>query len=151
MRIATHNHNYGDRAIPSRLQREVVTSLGSIDFHFTRNCASGLRAAVLQRLQELGWSGRARVDGDSKITVSSMNGTVALCLQTGNMSRIYADLLKLQVLYARGKASAAIMILPTKDSARKMGENLANFDRLVSELMIYKDILSIPMVVMGLE
>ncbi len=80
-----------------------------------------------------------------------MHSNVALCLQTGNMSRFYADLLKLEYLFKDRKAIAAVYIIPTKRRAREMGSNLAHFERFVEELDLFKDIITVPTLVIGLE
>ena len=81
-----------------------------------------------------------------------MKGKIALCLQTGNMARFYADLLKLQAQFLDGKITSAIYILPTKRAAKKMGENMANFERMVSELKnLFSKVITVPLLVYGFE
>ncbi len=73
-----------------------------------------------------------------------------MCLQTGNMSRFYADLLKIETLFRNGSITAAIYVIPTKAFATKLGSNIANFERLVEELGIFSVTLSAPILVMGI-
>jgi ABC-type siderophore export system fused ATPase/permease subunit len=80
-----------------------------------------------------------------------MHGQIGLCLQTGNMARFYADLLKLQLLFSKGRIRQAVYILPTRRSARVIGENMAQFERLVDELEIFAEVISVPMLVIGFE
>ena len=97
----------------------------------------------------LGWSDKTRIDADTQITVTAMKEQIALCLQTGNMSRMYADLIKLQYLYQKDRATGAFYLVPTKDTAKEMGSNMANLERLTAELKLYRHIISIPIVVIG--
>ncbi len=64
---------------------------------------------------------------------------------------MYADLLKLQLLFSRKKIAGAILLLYSKVSARELGENLAHFDRLTRELELFKEIITVPALVFGLE
>lgn len=80
-----------------------------------------------------------------------MKDSVGLCLQTGNVGRFYADMLKLQTLYLNGKIESGIVILPTNHAAKLMGDNLANFERFIRELNLYKKIITIPIHVIGIE
>lgn len=151
MRILTYSHNYGEFAVPETVSTPVISMLKEKEFIFGLNCSKHLRKSITQSLQELGWSGEIKIDVESGITITSMNDQIGLCLQTGNMSRFYADILKLQTLYLKDKAKASMFILPTKTSATQMGSNVANFDRLVEELTIFKHTITIPILVVGIE
>lgn len=97
-----------------------------------------------------GWSGEYRLDSDSQITITSYQNNIGLCFQTGNVGRVYADLLKLQTLYKRGNIIAGIMILPRKGMSRIFGSNCASYDRLLKELPIFSNVIDIPLVVIGI-
>lgn len=149
MDLEIYSHNYGQQAIPPVMLKKMKNAINSIKFNYQRNSASVLRKLILDELHMLGWSDKTRIDVDTKITVTAMKEQIALCLQTGNMSRMYADLIKLQYLYQKDRAEAAFYLLPTKDTAKEMGSNMANLERLVTELKLYKHIISIPIVVIG--
>ncbi len=151
MIVQKHYHCYGDKYVPSGTMEPVIKILKKVQFNFKPRCAGSLRDVILNSLQQLGWSGKTKISGDLRITITSINNGIGLCLQTGNMARFYADLMKLQLLYSKGKISAAIYILPIKNVAKKMGDNVANFERLKDELSIFKDIITVPIVVIGLE
>jgi Restriction endonuclease BglII len=151
MKTVTYSHNFGEFAIPIEILQPTKLMLERMTFVFELNCARQFREKVLNGLQEQGWSGEAKIDIEKGLTITSMNKGIGLCLQTGNMGRFYADLLKLQCLYLRDKASASIYLLPTKKAASEMGSNVANFDRFVEELQLYKHIITIPIFVIGIE
>ena len=71
-------------------------------------------------------------------------------MQTGNISRMYADLIKLQYLYQKDKINSAFYLLPSKESAKIIGDNVANIERLSNELLLYRYIISLPILVIGL-
>lgn len=66
-----------------------------------------------------------------------------------NVSRIYADLLKLQALYMRETIKAGIVILPTVKAARSFSGNVASLERLERELPIFSQVITMPVVVIG--
>jgi hypothetical protein len=73
-------------------------------------------------------------------------------MQTGgNMSRMYADLLKLQKLYLEGAITAGAFILPTSKASRDLGDNVANADRLAVELTIFRRVVHMPIAVFSFE
>ena len=102
-------------------------------------------------MKKIGWSGEYRLDSDSKITISSYMQGVGLCFQTGNAGRVYADLLKLQTLYVKGNITAGIILIPTALTAKELGSNMANYERLVRELPLFSQVITMPIVVIGFD
>lgn len=80
-----------------------------------------------------------------------MKDGVGLCLQTGNMARMYADLIKLQALYLDNAISAAVIIMPSQPLALLIGDNIAQTTRLERELEIFRKAYHVPTIVFGLE
>jgi hypothetical protein len=91
------------------------------------------------------------IDSASKISVTSIKEQIGLCLQTGNMGRMYADLLKLQTIYLRQSIKAGIFIVAVKKAAKTLGDNVVNFERLVRELQIFERSITVPILVIGIE
>ncbi|EMT54686.1 Restriction endonuclease BglII [Brevibacillus borstelensis AK1] len=151
MKITTYSHNFGEHAVPTSLLEPIILMLRQLDFTFKSNCSTNLRKTIIQSLNSLGWSGKTRIHVEKGISITSMNQRVGLCLQTGNMSRFYADLLKLQSLYQKDKATCAIYILPTKSASLKIAKNVANFERLTNELSLFKHVITMPIYVIGLD
>ena len=69
--------------------------------------------------------------------------------QTGNMGRVYADILKLQALYTKGNIIAGIILVPQSRTAKALGSNLVNYERLIRELPIFSQVITMPIVVVG--
>ena len=67
------------------------------------------------------------------------------------MSRMYADLLKLQAVYLRGSIDSAIFILPEDACAKLLGDNVANCERLRRELAIFDRAITVPLAIIGIE
>ncbi|OQC00471.1 MAG: Type-2 restriction enzyme BamHI [Firmicutes bacterium ADurb.Bin099] len=144
-----YNYRSGESVVPKDQLQGVCNILSSVNPHVRKNTVSEIREVILSGLAIQGWSGAFRIDVASKITISSYKDGIGLCLQTGNISRIYADLLKLQSLYLKGKIKAGIIILPQKVLAIKLASNMVSYERLVGELSIFNQVISMPLVIIG--
>ncbi len=148
MNLTIYRNNKPETIIPSRQIKEIESSLKQIKIKKGAS-SKEIRVSILKSLTLLGWSEPVRISKNSKINVTSMKDQTALCLQTGNMGRFYADLLKLQKLFLDKKIKSAIYIIPDKLEAKKIGSNVANFERLCEELTIFQKIITVPMLVLG--
>lgn len=151
MNSSIYGHHHGDVEVADYLRADVIDSITSCDVPIQPRKAKLLRDSLIHGLSLKGWPPLVSIDPTSKISVTSIRDQVALCLQTGNIARMYADLLKLQTLYLRETISAGIVIVPSLDTAKKLGDNIANFDRLVRELQIFERAISVPILVLGVE
>lgn len=151
MNIDIFSHNKGLELVDSKIKDNIFRLLKSTEFKISPGCGDDLRKAILAQLKSVGWSDDFRLDAHSQISLTSSIDQHVLCFQTGNMSRFYADLLKLEYVFKNKKANAAFYLVPSKDAAKKMGSNIANFDRLTSELSMFKEIITIPILVIGLN
>lgn len=149
MHLQVYDHRSGLKIIP----REMLEKIKSVFLHYenklTKNNSSVAKEELKQRLLMEGWSGEFRLDTDSRITITSFQNNTGLCFQTGNVGRVYADLLKLQTLFVKGKISAGIIIIPMKALIKVFGSNCANYERLVKELPIFKQVITTPLAVIG--
>lgn len=151
MKHSTYSHCAGDTAIPDSIQKEIVAAISEIAVKPARGTVSKIRSAFLTSLKRAGWSGEVTVAEGSDITITSMRNDVGLCLQTGNMARIYADLMKLLTLHRQGAIRAAAIVVPSNPTAKLLGSNVANAKRLERELKIFKKAYDVPTMVFGLE
>lgn len=149
MKVNVYSHNYGDNRISETLKKPVLMSLKNMDIILKKNEAKKIRATILKSLQQQGWSDRVPIEKNSNISITGMNNNIGLCLQLGNMARFYADLLKLELFFEKGNINSAIYILPNKDAATVLGVNMVNFERLTQELDFYRNIIKIPILVIG--
>jgi hypothetical protein len=132
---------------------EIAHAVAAMTVQLRRGAATALRDQFIEALMVAGWSGEISVSpNQSGMTITSMKAGTGLCLQTGgNMSRIYADILKLQALYVDGVISCAVFVLPSALVARALGDNVAQADRLVRELAIFRMVITLPLLVYSLE
>lgn len=137
--------------MPKALQDEVSHAIKSVVTKISKGAGSTLRSAILQKLISCGWSKEVSISINSEMTITSIKSNVGLCLQTGNMARMYADLLKLQKLYLDNAIAAAVMIVPSQQSAKAMGDNITHAARLERELEIFRKVIHIPIVIFAIE
>lgn len=133
------------------LEDGVLEVVENIDVEIFHGSTKSLRKRIFDGLKKKGWSSNVKLSTQSNINITGINGKTAICLQTGNMGRFYADLLKLQFLFQKGKINSAIYVLPTISLAKKMGSNLANFERLVLELKLFSKVITVPIFVIGIH
>lgn len=149
MNTIIYSHRNGDCVVPKETVDEIINLLDNLNISLGMYVTAGVRAAISEGLARLGWPDKLFLDRQSHISITSMRDNVGLCIQTGNVSRIYADLLKLQALFLRGTISSSTIILPTVTAAKKMGCNVASFERLKRELHVFSQVITMPLVIIG--
>lgn len=151
MRTSIYEHRSGLRVIPKEILDDVICVIEDIHPVLSKNTVTQIKKDLKRGIEIKGWAGEYRLDANSKITISSYLNGVGMCVQTGNVSRIYADLLKLQALYMKGNICSGIILTPQSDTAKELGFNMANFERLVRELPIFSQVITMPIVVIGFD
>lgn len=151
MKHHTLDHCAGTSAIPAAIRRQIGEAVNAVSMKLANGTAPKLRAAILAQLKLRGWSDEVRLSADSDMTITSIKDDVGLCLQTGNVSRLYADLIKLQVMYLDGMIKAAAIVLPSQDAAKLLGSNVAQARRLERELAIFKKAYHVPTIIFAME
>lgn len=152
MKHLIHSHQGAAEALPAKERSEIEAAIYSCSVAIGRGAAPKIREAIVGHLGRRGWPGEFQVEPPSKITITSLKNGIGLCVQTGgNMSRMYADLLKLQKLYMEDRVKAGAFILPTAPAARELGDNIANADRLQAELSIFRKVIHMPIAVFSFE
>ena len=151
MRTQIYEHRSGLKVVPIDIIANVENIIRNIHPVIVRNTVAKIKASVKEQLEIEGWIGEYRLDITSKITITSYLNGIGLCFQTGNVGRIYADLLKLQTLYTKGSIVAGIILIPQINTAKKLGSNMANYERLTRELPIFSQVITMPIVVIGFD
>lgn len=108
------------------------------------------RTRISRAFASDGWTSRVPVLG-SNLTVSFLKDSTAVCVQLGNVARTYADLLKLQALFAAGRIVDSVVVVPVEELSRDLGSNHASFDRLERELELFSSVIDVPMLLVGAD
>lgn len=151
MKFTKHSHSGGLDKVPNAQLDEVDAALAQCKVYPGLRAAPKIRKALLENLVKAGWSGEVTVTAGSAITISSSKNNIGLCLQTGNMSRMYADLMKLQKLFLDDSIKAGVILVPTANAAKAIGSNIANAVRLKKELDIFRKVIHMPIVLYAFE
>lgn len=151
MKYVTAGHRYGDMVVPGDIQQDIIDAITNTNTEPARRSSPKIKTEILDHLLGAGWSGEVELDPVSRITITSAKNKIGLAFQTGNMGRMYADLLKLQTLYLRETIKAGLFIVPTYDAAQLLGDNVTNFDRLIKELAIFERAVTVPILIFGFE
>ena len=151
MKYSIYDHCGGLETIAQAERTELTNALSNCAVGPALRAAPRIRAAIIGSLIRDGWSNEVAVAVGSQITITSAKSNVGLCLQTGNMSRMYADLLKLQKMFLDGAIKAGVMIVPSAPAARLLGSNVANAERLQRELEIFRKVIHMPLIVLAFE
>ena len=120
------------------------------DLQFGRDKPAKIKKYVAEKFNKMGWGDKIKV-ANSKLTINFKKSGVGVCFQLGNVARTYADLLKLMELYSRNSIEVGAIYVAHSIEAKKMGTNYAQYQRLVGELELFRDIITIPIYVIGLS
>jgi hypothetical protein len=130
-----------------RLHPEISAAIEKL--HNQRN-PTYFRKALLKVLRDKhGWSENLRISGLVSITVPSCKKQTALCVQTGNIARFYADLIKIMFMHSKRQIRDAVIIVGTISIAKTWGSNIANFERIQKELSVFNAIIKVPIKLIG--
>lgn len=151
MRTQIYEHRSGLKVVPNSIITDVEKKIWEINPALSKKSVASIKESIRERLEKEGWSGEYRLDASSRITISSYLKGIGMCFQTGNVGRIYADLLKLQTLYTKGNITAGIILIPQIKTAKELGSNMANYERLIRELPIFSQVITMPIVVIGFD
>lgn len=151
MNYSVWPHREGDKVFPLALRLELESAISVVSVKPARGASSKIRNQILSHLKTDGWSGSVAISNNSRLTITSMKQDVAICLQTGNMARIYADLMKLQTLYLDESITSAAIVLPSYEVARLLGSNIAQATRLERELEVFQKSYTVPTLVFEME
>ena len=150
--VATYSHHNGVEMWKSRDLYEWATDIfAAPQVKVQAKSTRQIRSHVLSELRSDGWGLNAAIDAEVELTVFARKEDLAFQLQTGNISRYAYDVLKLQHLYMSREIECAILAVPTKEAASKLGSNIAHVERIWAELNIFDRIVSVPIMVIAFE
>ena len=119
----------------------------------TRGSGPAIKAHIETSLADHGWATNVRIDAQRALTINAFHHSgIALQVQVGNIARAFYDLLKLESVVRLQKVEVGVLVVPTKDASRLLGDNLSNFKRLSGEHSdLFDSIVNMPLVILGFE
>lgn len=153
LQVEIVEHHSARTHISESLVGEIKVAIASLNVRPRRGNAGAVRSGIIRTLTHNGWSAPVQVDSrsDSRIEIASVKAQVGLSVQTGNVSRYYADLLKLETLHKRRSIVAGVLVVFTRSTALQFGSNLANLERVDRELRVFKDTINVPILLIGIH
>jgi len=144
-------HN-GDAEWEKRELTEWLTDLFEVpNISIGPGCTGKVRQHLQDELTKGGWTHSVRIAQNYDLTVTGRYRDLAFQVQTGNISRAMYDLLKLQYLYLQEKIEAAALAVPTKTASSLIASNVANVDRVWSEVQLFDRVITFPLLIIGFE
>lgn len=106
---------------------------------------------IYQALKKKGWDVTPRIISKSKshLAADAKKGKIQLEVQFGNMARWYTDVFKFLLSYSADDIEVGILVVPMQETAKKIDENVAYYERVIRELPHAKMGITIPILVMG--
>lgn len=145
----THSHCHGDFSVPPTFVTDLRSVIEAYKEALEHYSITDFKDYLLPAIHKKGWSNEYYLDRSSKITITSIKEKTGLCIQTGNMARMYADLLKLQSLYSKEIITGGILILATSSCGKSFGGNIASYERVIRELDIFDKVITMPLIIIG--
>jgi hypothetical protein len=149
--VDEYSHRLGAESIDEAGQLEPIRRLCAGPILLEKGAGPAVNEYFRMELASNGWALDARVDPRFNLDVNALRDGIALTVQTGNITRAFYDLLKFQTMHLNDRASAGILILPSALAAARIGSNIANFERVASELKLFKHIIVLPCLLLSIE
>lgn len=147
-----YSHKDGVRIAESLGHGELIKAVADAPaVRITSGATKAVRGHVRRVLSAQGWPGETTFRAGYDLKVFSLGEQAAWQVQTGNAARAYYDLLKLQYLYTIERIEVAFLVVPTRAAAVRLGSNVASFERVQGELELFARVLSLPLVLIGVE
>ncbi|MBC1457897.1 BglII/BstYI family type II restriction endonuclease [Listeria newyorkensis] len=148
----TYSHNFADLIIRGKnLEKELFDIFDLPTIRAEKKIAPTLKENVRNRLSTCGWTMDPQINIAYNPTINAMKFGVGLMLQTGNITRAFYDLLKFQAMKENSRIECSIMAVPTVQTSRELGSNIANFERITNEIQLYRNIISVPVLIVGID
>ncbi len=147
-----YSHLYANEKLLAKngVLDELEQILNDKSLIFGKKRPDEIKKIVSQKFNSKGWADKIRV-GNSRLTISYSKSKVGICFQLGNVARTYADILKLTQMGKKNTIEIGIIIVPQKIESKILGANYAQFERLSSEIIHFKDIINLPILIIGLS
>lgn len=150
--VSAYSHHNGRHVWEDRGLFDWVTDIFEAPaIKIERRGTSIIRDHVETELLNDGWALNVNLDQGLGLKILAVKNQLAFHIQTGNMSRVPYDLLKLQYLFEIHRVVGAAFALPTKRAANIIGDNIANAERVERELQLFDRVITVPILVISFD
>lgn len=109
-----------------------------------------LRSTWQTRFAEEGWVMDYSL-GNTNLTIPYFKDKVGVCIQLGNVCRVYADLIKLRSLFLMEKITCGVITVPSIQFSKQLGSNHADYARLDRDLEVLYRAIELPLLVLAVD
>lgn len=147
-----YSHNFAELILKDKnVYQEIQEILTDPTTLMQKKAAPLIKTVIRDRLTINGWTLDASVNVAYNLTINALKDEVGLMVQTGNITRAFYDLLKFQTMKNNSRIEVAVLIVPVTGAAKALGSNIANFERMTNELILYKNIITVPCLIVGID
>jgi len=143
-------NNAFDLILKKDIWIEIESILNEPNLKFKKNSSRKIKTEINRKFNEKGYSDRIRIL-NTRLTISFIKSKVGICFQIGNVARTYADILKLSYLINNRLIDVGVIIVPMSEESKLLGTNYAKYERLFDELKLFKDVIKLPILLIGLS
>lgn len=130
---------------------DVISTIQQINYNPKINNISILKKDLIEIFSDAGFIQDINL-GNSRLSINGLNQKTGLAIQTGNVARYYADLLKLEWLHTENKIENAIYVCLSKESAKDSYlSNIINIERALREIDFFDKIIRVPILFLILD
>jgi len=147
-----YSYNSADEHLNSleNIYTDIKKVLNNHKLKFAKGNTRVIKKTIREEFTRNGWVDNVKIAG-THLSISFLKSRVGICFQLGNVSRTYADILKIQYLVNSNVIDLGILIVPHQLESKMLGQNYARYDRLVSELELFNKFITIPILLIGLS
>lgn len=87
----------------------------------------------------------------SKLKIGYASDDAGMCIQLGNTSRVYADLLKLETCFRLGNIKRAVLVVPSDEYSLSLGTNYAAFTRTEQDIKVLSPTITVPIILIAID
>ena len=135
------------------IAQQLESVIDQPNIQLDRGSTSTVKTCIESKLEEFGWLIRMKIDIDLGAQINAFHSSgIAVQVQMGNVARAFYDLMKLQRLRELQMISVGVLVVPMRSAARKVGSNLASFERISEEHdLMFQEQITVPLVIYGIS
>jgi hypothetical protein len=151
-RSQLYSHHHAEEVLRDKgMWEEVLALADQPEVAVVTGNSTAIKTQFKNQLTSLGWAIKPRVHDSYNLTINAIRNSIGLTIQTGNIARAFYDLMKFQAMYLNNRLDAAVLILPTSAAAAVFGQNISNFDRVSSEISLFRHMITVPCLLVSFE
>ena len=144
---------YYNEAKDNLTSKKIFKCLDNLNFKFYKNCTSDLNSTFKNSINKLGYINQVPINSDSKMTLKHFSPIDNTIIEPSfsNCGRRGLNLLKFQYMYNLEMTNLIINIVLKKELANFISASLINFEQLENEIKLFQNIITAPIILVGID